>query len=277
MWFARYGRRVPVVLHVLDLWPDSAHASGFLGTGRAASVMSRAMAGWCDAMYRSAAKIAYISPGVGDLLARRGVAKHKLVHIPMWADESPVAPTGDMRAELGLNDDQIALVYAGTMGQAQGLDALLDAVATVTDPRLVVLLAGSGLAEGRLRHQVEHLGLRNARFLGRLPAEQMPALLRAGDLHVVSLSPSSMSPYTMPSKVQSILAASRAMLMIADGDAADVAMSSAIQDACGLGREKLDLLGRCGRDFYDREYSLATGVRRVESALKEAAESRRQR
>ncbi|MFE9201798.1 glycosyltransferase family 4 protein [Micromonospora sp. NPDC007230] len=287
MWFARYAHRIPVVLHVLDLWPDSAQASGFLGAGRRGALLARGMAGWCAAMYRSAAQVAYISPSVGELLVRRGVPEHKLVHIPMWADENPAAAPGDLRAELGLRDDQIVLVYAGTMGEAQGLDALVDAVAMVDDPRLVCLFAGSGGCEERLRRQVAQHGLSNVRFLGRLPAERMPALLRTGDAHVVSLRPTGMSAYTMPSKAQAILAAGRALLVAADGDAAAVASASgagitarpgdphsiadAVRAVCALGREKLDLLGRDGREFYDREYSLASGVRRVEEALRAAA------
>jgi glycosyltransferase involved in cell wall biosynthesis len=198
-----------------------------------------------------------------------------------------------MRAELGLSDDQIALVYAGTMGEAQGLDILVEALATIDDPRLVCLLAGSGVCEERLRRLVERHGLSNVRFLGRLTAERMPALLNAGDAHVVSLRPSVISPYTMPSKVQSILAAGRAMVVIADGDTAAVASDSgagvtarpgdidsvadAIREVCQLGREKLNLLGRSAKEFYDREYSLATGVRRVEKALAEAAVTRSSR
>lgn len=288
MWYARYVHRVPVVLHVLDLWPDSAHASGFLGSGGTGTLLARGMGGWCAAMYRCADRIAYISPGVGKLLARRGVPEHKLVHIPMWADETaPTTGQRDLRAELGLRDDQVVLVYAGSMGQAQGLDALLDAVALVDDPRLVCLLAGSGLCEEQLRRQADERDMRNVRFLGRLPADEMPALMRAGDAHVVSLRPGGMSAYTMPSKVQAILAAGRAMLVIAEGDPAAVAVASgagrtasprdpysiadAIRELCQLGREKLELLGQAGREFYDREYSLASGVRRVEEALRAAA------
>ncbi|MER7165085.1 glycosyltransferase family 4 protein [Micromonospora sp. NPDC000207] len=287
MWFTRYAHRIPVVLHVLDLWPDSAQASGFLGTGRRGRVLTHAMSGWCAAMYRAAARVAYISPGVGELLARRGVPEEKLVHIPMWADEHPGPGPGDLRAELGLSPDQTVLAYAGTMGEAQGLDALVEALTLVDEPGLVCLFAGSGNAEGRLRDQVERHGLRNVRFLGRLPADRMPALLRTGDAHVVSLRSTGMSAYTMPSKVQTILAAGRALLVAADGDAAAVAAASgagitarpgdphsiadAVREVCALGREKLDILGRAGREFYDREYSLAAGVRRVEEALRAAA------
>ncbi|MET8252097.1 glycosyltransferase family 4 protein [Micromonospora sp. NPDC005197] len=293
MWFTRYVQRVPVLLHVLDLWPDSAVASGFLGTDRVSRMIERGMAGWCGGMYRSAGRIAYVSPGAADLLASRGVPREKLVHIPVWADETPRTSVADLRAELGLRDDQVVLVYAGTLGEAQGLDPLIDACARLRDPRLVCLIAGSGTTEERLRRRAEEANVTHVRFLGRVPRERMPALMATGDAHYVSLRPGGMSAYTMPSKVQATLAAGRALLVAAEGDAAAVARDSgagitarpgdpdsiadALRELCDLGREKLELLGQAGRAHYDRVFSLAAGAERVERALREAMESHRRR
>ncbi|QOC94830.1 glycosyltransferase WbuB [Micromonospora craniellae] len=291
MWFARYAHRVPVLLHVLDLWPDSVVASGFLGTGRLSRTVERGMGGWCGAMYHSAARVACVSPGAVDLLAGRGVPREKLVHIPMWADETPRARGGDLRADLGLRPDQVVLVYAGALGEAQGLDSLVDACARVADPRLVCVIAGSGTTEERLRRRAVEVGAANVRFLGQLPRERMPALMVAGDVHYVSLRPGGMSAYTMPSKVQATLAAGRALLVAAEGDAADVAhdsgagitarpgdpdsIAAALRELCELGREKLDLLGQAGRLHYQRVFSVAAGAERVEQALSEVVDGHR--
>ncbi|GIJ09561.1 glycosyltransferase family 4 protein [Micromonospora andamanensis] len=288
MWFTRYVHRVPVLLHVLDLWPDSVTASGFLGTGRASLMIERGMAGWCGAMYRSAARVACVSPGAADLLAGRGVPREKLLHIPMWADETLRTHAGDLRADLGLRADQVVLVYAGALGEAQGLDSLIDACARTSDPRFVCLIAGSGTTEDRLRRRAEAAGATNVRFLGQLPRDRMPALMATGDAHYVSLRRGGMSAYTMPSKVQATLAAGRALLVAAEGDAAAVARDSgagitarpgdpdsiadALRELCDLGREKLELLGQAGRVHYDRVFSVAVGAERVERALREVVE-----
>ncbi|MDG4765790.1 glycosyltransferase family 4 protein [Solwaraspora sp. WMMD406] len=291
MWYARYVHRVPVLLHVLDVWPDSAVASGFIGDDPTSRMVQRGISGWCDAMYRSATRVACVSPSAVDLLARRGVPPEKLVHVPMWADETLRTRSGDLRARLGLRPDQVVLVYAGALGAAQGLDSLIDACARVGDPRLVCLIAGSGTAEDRLRRRVEQVGATNVRFLGRLPRERMPALMATGDVHYVSLRPGGMSAYTMPSKLQAILAAGRALLVAAEGDAAAVAHDSgagrtarpgdpdsiadALRELCGLGREKLELLGQAGRVYYDRYFSVAAGAERVERVLRESVAGRR--
>lgn len=293
MWYARYVHRVPVLLHVLDVWPDSATASGFLGGGPLSRAVERGLTGWCDAMYRCAARVAHVSPGAGDLLADRGVPREKLVHIPVWADETPTVRAGDLRAELGLRADQVVLVYAGALGEAQGLDPLIDACALVDDERLVCLIAGSGTAEQRLRRRAGAVGVPNVRFLGHLPRQRVPALLATADAHYVSLRPGGMSAYTMPSKVQAALAAGRALLVAAEGDAAAVARDSgagltarpgdpgsiadALRELLDLGREKLDLLGQAGRAYYDRVFRVDVGVERVERALREAMATGRRR
>ena len=291
MWFTRYVHRVPVLLHVLDVWPDSAAAAGFLGADPVSRRIERGMAGWCGAMYRSAARVAYVSPSAGDVLASRGVPPEKLVHVPVWADETIRTVSGDLRAELGLRPDQVVLVYAGALGEAQALDSLVEACARVADPRLVCLIAGTGTTEERLRRRAARSGARNVRFLGQLPRDRMPALMATGDAHYVSLRPGGMSAYTMPSKVQSILAAGRALLVAVEGDAAAVAVDSgagftarpgdpeaiadAIRDICALGREKLEMLGQTGREYYDRVFSVTVGAQRVERVLHEIVDARR--
>jgi colanic acid biosynthesis glycosyl transferase WcaI len=288
MWFVRYVHKVPVVLHVLDLWPDSVRASGFVSHRRTLRALEHGMAAWCRGMYRSAGRVAYISPGVGELLARRGVAEDKLVYIPMWADENTLTPTGtDMRTELGIGAHQTVLVYAGALGAAQGLEALVDACAMVADDRrFVCLVAGSGVSEEALRERAQTSGATNIRFLGRLPKERMPALMATGDVHFVGLRSTGMAAYTMPSKVQATLASGRAMLVAADGDVATVARESGagvtvraddahsiaegIRAMCDMSRDELREMGRRGRAYYARTFSVESGVERVEAALFQA-------
>lgn len=290
MWAARYGLRVPVVAHVLDLWPDTVLAGGF---GRDAGLfgrLSRPLNAWCDAMYRSASAVAYISPSVGPELTRRGVDAGKLHYAPMWADEAIFAiSTDDLRGELEIEEDAIVLLYAGALGEAQGLHSLVEACARVTDPRFVAVIAGSGTSESSLRERAATLATTNVRFIGRVPQERMTRLMATADLSFVGLRTHPLSAMTMPSKTQAALAASRALLIAADGDVADVGAASgaalvarpgdpvdiarAITDACAEGRDGLAERGRRGRRYYDATFSVARGVGNIEALLTAAARS----
>lgn len=292
MWAARYGFKVPSVVHVLDLWPDTVLASGFARRGSAFRMVEKGLGAWCNGMYRAASAVAYISPGVGDVLQRRGVSAQKLAYVPMWADETVFYPSnGDLRTELGIPNDAIVLLYAGALGEAQGLSTLIEACAKVDDSRFRCLIAGSGISESSLRARADELGAANVRFLGRLPQKQMTALMATGDFNYVGLRPHALSPMTMPSKTQSGLAAGRALLVAAEGDVAAVihesragfvadasdpgAIAAAIRDACALGREGLQQMGTRARTYYERTFSVAHGVQRIESLLEQASATRR--
>jgi len=289
MLAARYGWRVPTVAHILDLWPDTLLAAGFDG-GRY-HIAKRMLDIWCGAMYRAADSVAYISPGVGDVLRDRGVPADKLAYVPMWADETTFRPSdADMRDELGLSPETVVLLYAGALGAAQGLDALVDACARVTDPRFICLIAGSGTAEVDLRERCDRVGATNIRFLDRLPQSRMTALMATGDFNYIGLRPHPMSALTMPSKTQAALASGRALLVAAEGDVARVvsdcgvgwsvpsgdvtAIAGAIGVACQMGRADLHRMGVAAKTYYERTFSVDQGVQRTEALLERAAATR---
>lgn len=293
MWAARYGMRIPAVAHVFDLWPDTLMAGGFVG-GRSYGIAKRMLDIWCRGMYRAADSVAYISPGVGDVLQNRGVPAEKLAYVPMWADETIFRPSDkDMRAELGLAPEAIVLLYAGALGEAQGLEALVDACARVTDPRFVCLIAGSGTAESALRERAARVGASAVRFLGRVPQSRMTELMATGDFNYVGLRPHALSAITMPSKTQAAMASGRALLVAADGDVAQVvrdggvgwsaasgdvaAVAAAMGAACEMGRDGLHRMGAASRAFYERTFSVDQGVQRTEALLERAAATGRHR
>lgn len=292
MWAAHFGLRIPHVVHVLDLWPDTVLASGLARGGLAHRGAESIMGAWCRGMYRTATSVAYISPGVGPILQERGVPATKLHYVPMWADEAVFHPGDeDMRAEFGIGEDTVVLLYAGTLGGAQGLSTLIDACAQVDDGRFQCLIAGSGTAERSLRARAAGIGATNVRFLGRLPQSQMTRLMATGDLTYVGLSPHPLSPVTMPSKTQAAMAAGRALLVAGSGDVVQVvrqsragftadpgdsaSIAAAIRSGCDAGRPGLRTMGARARRYYERTFSVDRGVAAIEALLEDAAATRR--
>lgn len=192
-----------------------------------------------------------------------------------------------MRAELGISDSTLVITYAGTLGEAQGLSSLVEALGMI-DGDVVCLLAGSGTAESSLRRQAE--GNPRVRFLGRLPFERMPDLMATTDLGYISLSDHPLSPITMPSKTQANLAAGVPLLVSAPGDLARLvrehrvglatppqdakALSDAIIEAARIPRSELKSMGARARDVYEQHFSLDRGVAQFETLLQQAADKK---
>lgn len=282
--------KVPAVVHVLDLWPDTVTASGL--AGGASSRLEGPLHRWCDRLYRAASKVAYISPGVGDVLAGRGVPRDKLTYVPMWADESTHKPsTGSEPRGWDVSDDEVVVAYAGTLGGAQDLSTLVAACARLRDLDIRCLIAGSGTHEEQLRRLARDLGAHNVTFLGRLSSKDVSRLSATSDLQYVGLNDHPLAQVTMPSKIQAILASARPIIGSLTGDSADVVrrsdgwvsapgdveglVANLREAAAGGGRAGLVSKQRASRDLYDREFAYGTAVERIEGLLTEAAEGRR--
>lgn len=273
--------RIPVVSHILDLWPESLYATGF---GKLAEPVAarRLLDTWTSSMYGLSDLVAYISPGVGELLQDRGVPADKLRYVPMWADEGTFHPGGSsMRDELGLADDAVVLLYAGALGDAQGLETLIDACRNVRDPRFVCLIAGAGGTEARLRHRAE--GLDAVRFIGRVPQASMTDLMATADASFVSLRDTELGRVSIPSKTQAALAAGLPVIVAARGDARRVvenaraglgadptdvmSVTSALELLCQMDNSERQRMGRRARTTYEGHFSLARAADQVESML----------
>ncbi|HCS61362.1 MAG TPA: hypothetical protein DIW46_08205 [Microbacterium sp.] len=282
----------PTVCEVADLWPDTLLVAGLNGSKLLARA-SRFLKRWCFSVYRAADAVVYISPGVGNVLESRGVNPARLHYIPKPANEQRSSDTdgGDLRASLGLPKNRIVLLYAGALGEAQGLDTLIDACALRPDLPLEVLIAGSGVDEESLRRKAVELGRSNITFLGRIDETKMRSLYEAADACYLSLSAHVLSKITMPSKTQAILYSGKPVLCAAEGDVAELiegqgvgltadpgdvmSIAAALDELCGLGRTALAAMGERAAALYEEEFSARRLGDRAEGLLREVTGAHR--
>ncbi len=291
-WLIKARYRPRVVLHIMDLWPESLFASGFDGVTRKWSWLGSALDKWLSMTYEVADSIACTSLSQIELLAQRGVPRNKLSYAPLWVDESifhPAQRDDDLAASFGVTGKTV-LLYAGAMGEPQGLDMLVEACRRLRDePSFHCLIAGSGIAESRIRRGAADQQLTNISFLGQWPSSDMTRLMSLGDVHLVSLRADPLAGIAMPSKLPAILACAKPLIVAAHGEAAavvaradagwtcnpgDVAqLESAIRSALTAGNGRLEEMGQRGRRAYQAEFALRIGVTRIEHLLSGAGEA----
>ena len=118
----RLFRRVPVVYDIQDMWPDTLRATGMFSNERALKVVSAV----CDWVYKRVDHIVVLSPGFRRLLIERGVPSEKIDVIYNWCAEDSISDRGgDFPA--GLPAEGFRVLFAGNMGKAQALPAVLEA------------------------------------------------------------------------------------------------------------------------------------------------------
>lgn len=179
--FARWFRRKPFVFEVRDLWPELPKAMGVITNPVALWLMS--VLEWMS--YRSANRLIGLSPGIIEGIAKRGVDASRIELVPNGCDLSLfTSPSGSWRPE-GVRDDQLLAVFTGTHGNANGLDAVLDAAAVLKElgrDDIRIALVGQGREKPRLQKRAREEKIDNVLFLDPVPKTQLSGLMSGADI-----------------------------------------------------------------------------------------------
>ena len=235
---------------------------------------------------RTADRIVVIGRDMRERLLAQGVPDAKIVVRPNWAADEPVSAEDVATARTARGwDGLFVLMFAGNLGLAQGLDALVAAAARLRDhPGLRFVLVGDGAAKARLERRAAELGLSNLEFLPYVPQDEARVLAAAADAHVITLAPGLLGTAT-PGKVYSIMAAGKPFVaavergseidrMVRDhgcgirvdpGDA--VALSDAVLSL--RGRPDAGEMGRRGRAAFEASYTREAATRTYRELLEE--------
>lgn len=118
-----------------------------------------------------------------------------------------VSRSTELLARLDVDSAQKVLLYAGNMGEKQGLELVLEAANRLQScPDVTVLLVGDGAGKVRLVQLAADMGLRNVVFAPLQAYEDLPALLASADVHLV-VQKRGVADVVLPSKLTNILAA----------------------------------------------------------------------
>lgn len=281
----RLLRRIPVVYDIQDMWPDTLRATGMFSNEKALRVVSRV----CNWVYRRVDQLVVLSPGFKRLLIERGVPEEKIEVIYNWcAEDSLDAPTGVLSPAFP-SSNTFNILFAGNMGKAQSLDAVLDAAALVQAqaPTLRFVFVGGGVEVSRLKERCSEKALSNVVFLPQVPMSEVGALLTAADALLVHLKRDPLFTITIPSKTQAYMAVGKPILMAVDGDAADLIRESGggriaqSEDPASIAAAAISLsqssteqravMGERNKRFYREKLSLAAGAARFSTLFKQLA------
>jgi glycosyltransferase involved in cell wall biosynthesis len=281
----RWVRGIPLVYDIQDMWPDTLRATGMLNNPQALRLVGRV----CDWVYRRVDQVVVLSPGFKRLLVQRGVPESKIEIIYNWADESALStPTGTLAPNFPGND-RFKIVFAGNMGKAQALDAVLQAAEILQGrgSRVCFVMLGGGVEVGRLKERTNEQALDNVVFLPAVPMAEVGTVLGAADALLVHLRNDPLFEITIPSKTQAYMAVGRPLLMAVNGDAADlvtqsnsgltaesenpVALADAAQRLAEMPLDQLQAMGNRARQFYQERLGLAVGAGRFGEVFKALA------
>ena len=272
--FVGFFRHTPVVYDIQDMWPDTLRATGMLNNPRALALVGRV----CDWVYKRVDQLVVLSPGFKRLLVQRGVPESKIDVIYNWADESALASPVGVVPDAFPGLDRFRVVFAGNMGKAQALDAVLDAAAILQarGSRVSLVMLGGGVEVSRLKMRALEMKLGNVVFLPPVPMSEVGTVLAAADVLMVHLRKDPLFEITIPSKTQAYMAVGKPLLMAVNGDAADMvrqakcgltaesenpqALADAVDALAAMPADDLKTMGKNASSFYREALGLQVGA-----------------
>lgn len=267
-WLLATVRRLPFVLEVRDLWPDSIVAVGAMKE----SVMIGFLQ-WLELkLYAGAARIVTVGDSYRDRLLDRGVDPAVISVVPNGVDlasfteiNSTLDSRADFRAEFGLGD-RFVCAYVGTIGMAAGLGVVLraaDLLQGAGRDDVCFLLVGDGANRVDLQHELEERSLSNVRITGRLPKSRIPEVLASVDACLVHLIKTELFRTVIPSKIFEAAAMQKPIILGIEGTSASL-VSEAGAGICIEPENEFDLVAAVDQLARHPEQALAMGAAGLE-------------
>jgi colanic acid biosynthesis glycosyl transferase WcaI len=235
-WLAARLSGAAAWLHVQDLELDAAVELGLLASDR-----KRGWAATLEAqLLRRFDRVTTIGSAMADRLASKGVDPMHLGVLANWVDCRTIRPLPAnevSRAAFGLPADAFLALYAGSLGEKQGLDVLVDAAERLVHRRdLHIAVFGDGPARRRLLEAAAQLP--NLTVGPLVPAARLNDLLNCADAHLLPQA-AGIDDLVLPSKLTHMLASGRPVISAAP---AGGQLATLVAD-CGLRLEANDGAG----------------------------------
>ncbi|KAA0947514.1 glycosyltransferase family 4 protein [Pseudomonas sp. ANT_H14] len=268
-------KKVPFITDVQDLWPDALAATGLQKEGFIYRVLGKV----CNKVYSNADHIVVLSDGYKKALVERGVSEEKITVIFNWhaSEGLDVHQHSTERQARGGE-----FCYAGNIGAAQSLSAVIDAFSRFSEASVSLRLIGEGVEKEKLESYAVEIGAKNVFFSGYIQAAKVGIELARADVLVVHLRDDPLFKITIPSKTQAYLNSGKPILMAVGGEANQIILNAeagvcaspenadeiahAIQELISL-REQWPVMGLAGKSFYQEKMSRAIGVKKTLSIL----------
>ena len=265
----------PIFFNVQDLWPENVQIVLGINNKLVIGAINKIV----DRIYSASDKILCSSSSFVENIAARGVEREKLEFWPQFCAEPDY--TNVTKPEC-YSDDHFNIVFTGNIGEAQGLDLLVDAAEKLKETKVRWFLVGDGRAREKIAKQVAEKGLEDTViFIGRVSEEEANRYIHFADCAYLSFQKNELFNMTLPAKLQSYMACGTPILAAAGGESARVIREAGCgfvcqQDADKLAQmvaqqvltsEELEAMGSRAKQYFDEHFTMDVVIGRLEELM----------
>jgi len=179
--FARWFRQKHFIFEVRDLWPELPKAMGVIKNPMILFLLATLE----RLAYKSAHGHIGLSPGIVSGIKHHLPSQKIVANIPNGCDLRIFAANEDYWQPDGINDADFVAIFAGTHGQANGLDKILDVASYLkktNESHIKIILIGQGKLKQKLQQKAQSLSLDTVIFLDPVNKQKLSALMNRADI-----------------------------------------------------------------------------------------------
>jgi colanic acid biosynthesis glycosyl transferase WcaI len=230
-FIARLAGR-PFIYNIRDLYPDMALGGAIVRRSawidRWESLHRRAL--------KQAARVIVLGDDMRERILAKGVSPANVVVVRDGTSASGRLPeVSDPVVQEIRCGFPFVILHAGNLGFYGAWETILKAAKILDNENTAIVFVGDGANRAELEKSA--MNARNVKFLPFRPVDQVPHVMMAGDLHIITVK-RGLEGVVVPSKLYSTLAAGRPVLAIAaaESDAARIVTAS----GCGIAADPDD-------------------------------------
>lgn len=217
-------KRVPWVLEIRDLWPESIVTVGAMKENWVTRLLGRLE----SFAYRKADAIVSVTESfVPHISARGGAGKVTVITNGVDLDfYTPATDGARLATEFGV-DNRFVAAYVGTHGMAHGLEVILRAAERLRDDsNIAFLLAGDGAEREQLIRERDRMCLGNVFIVGQQSKDRMPGIWALTDVSLVLLRKRPTFESVIPSKIFEAMAMAKPIVLGVRGESQRIVEAS---------------------------------------------------
>lgn len=210
-------KKIPLVYNIQDIFPDSLVSTGLVNKkGRLYNIGLKIEKN----TYRNADKIITISESMKENLLKKGVDDTKIEVIYNWTNLNDIHYIDDKRNiifdKYDISRENFNIVYAGNIGEAQDIEALLRVAQELKEYKEInFLIFGEGSKKEKYLEYVEDKKINNVKFFPLLEKKYVKYVYNLGEINILTCK-KGFGSIAMPSKFPVLLASSRTVLAYFD-------------------------------------------------------------
>lgn len=217
-------KRIPWVMEVRDLWPDSIAAVGSMNKNSKSFKILKKIE---NHLYKTSSKIIVVTDSFKKYLINEhqilpekiGVFKNGIIINNL--NKPKLNDVIALKESLGL-ENKIVFSYIGTHGLAHGLKFILKSISKISNTDLHFLFIGDGAEKQNLIDYSNTLNSKNFTFLESVTKIDIPTYIDLSDYSLVNLKKSDEFKNVIPSKIFENIAMYKPILLGVEGESKEL-------------------------------------------------------